>query len=245
MGYGAYGEPVNMGYDPCLLPLLEQGYVLAFAHTRGGGELGKAWYHAGRREHKLKVVEDFLACAEYVRDRWKGTLTARGFSAAGVMMGAAVNRRPELFDNLILTNPFLDLYATMIDPNQFLTAHEWDEFGNPLRDPPMDKLLRSYCPILNVSSNTDGYPRCLLIGTLDDDKVPFWNPTIFAKKIRDRMTSNEAKDRIFLHLEGQGGHHLGQQRLQISAMELAFILQEDVDDDDDSFLDKRNRGGIE
>jgi protease II len=227
IGYGAYGESVNMCYDPGLVPLLEQGYVLAFAHTRGGGELGKAWYHAGRREGKPKVIEDFEACAAYVRDRWKGKVTAKGFSAAGVMMGAAVNQRPELFDNLVLTNPFLDVYATMTNPNLFLTAHEWDEFGNPLREPKMDQLLQSYCPIINVVSNTDEYPRCLLIGTLDDDNVPFWNPTIFAKKVRDQMTKNKDKDKIFLHIEEQGGHHLGQHRLQVSSMELAFILDKE------------------
>ena len=232
MGYGAYGESVNMGYEPCLAPLLERGYVLAFAHTRGGGELGKAWYHAGRREHKINVIEDFEACAEYSKARWRGKLTAKGFSAAGVMIGAAVNRRPELFDSLVLTNPFLDVYATMTNPNLYLTAHEWDEYGNPLEDPHMDQILQSYCPIFNVASNTDDYPRCLLIGALDDENVPFWNPTIFVQKVRERMTK-QGRSKICLHIEEKGGHHLGRQRLQISSMELAFIL-----DDADS-LDNR------
>lgn len=225
IGYGAYGESVNMGYDPCLVPLLEHGYVLAFAHTRGGGELGKSWYHAGRQEQKIKVIEDFEACAEYVRGRWKGKLAAKGFSAAGAMMGAAVNRRPDLFDNLVLTNPFLDVYATMTNPNLYLTAHEWEEFGNPLHDPRVGQILQSHCPTNNVASVTDNYPRCLLIGTLDDDNVPFWNPTIFAKKVRDRL-SNKEKDHILLHIEEQGGHHLSQQRIQISSMELAFMLHD-------------------
>jgi oligopeptidase B len=224
LGYGAYGESVSLGYDPVLVSLLHKGYVLAFAHTRGGGELGKSWHHAGREARKVKSIEDFEACAFYLKNRWKGKLIMKGFSAAGVIMGATVNRQPTLFDTMVLTNPFLDLYSTMKNPDLPLTIHEWDEFGNPIEDRHMDQLLQSYCPITNVAPETNHYPRCLLIGVLDDQNVPFWNATIFAKKIRDRRIN---KDMVSLHIEEAGGHHLGQNRLQVAALELAFILQDD------------------
>jgi oligopeptidase B len=221
MGYGSYGEAVNFGYDPALIPLLEQGYVLAFGHSRGGGELGRTWYHAGRLHAKPNAINDFLACAEHLHNRFQSKVSVRGFSAAGIVLGAAVNQRPDLFESLVLTNPFLDLYSTMVNPSLYLTAHEWDEFGNPQDDEGIDRLIRSYCPIRNVASNTDSYPRCLLIGTLDDENVPWWKPTIFAKKVRDGMSD---KDNVLLHIEERGGHHLGPKRLEVSALEVAFLL---------------------
>ena len=224
IGYGSYGEAVSFGYDPSLIPLLEHGYVLAFAHTRGGGELGRAWYHAGRLHSKPKAIEDFLACAEHLGNRFRTKVSARGFSAAGIIMGAAVNQRPHLFKSLVMVNSFLDLYVTMGNPNLFLTAHEWEEFGNPEEDEQISEVIRSYCPIRNVASNTDSYPRCLLIGTLDDENVPWWNGTIFAKKVRDGMSH---KDKVLLHIETQGGHHLGPKRLEVAALEVAFLLSGD------------------
>jgi oligopeptidase B len=224
VGYGAYGEPMNLGFDPTWLPLLERGYVLAFAHSRGGGDLGKAWYHAGRREHKEKAIEDLEACGNYLKSQWGGTLTCKAFSAGGVIVGAAMNRHPELFDKVVLTNAFLDVYTTMMNPGLFLTPHEWDEYGNPLEDSHIQELIQSYCPISNVASSTNSYSRVLLIGTVDDENVPFWNAAIFAKKLRDRM---ENEDRIFLHIEDSGGHHFRSRRLQVAALELAFIIQND------------------
>ena len=221
IGYGSYGEAVSFGYDPSLVPLLEHGYVLAFAHTRGGGELGRTWYHAGRLHSKPKAIEDFLACAEHLTNRFRTNVSARGFSAAGIVLGAAVNQRPHLFKSLVMVNSFLDLCVTMGNPNLFLTAHEWEEFGNPEDDEQISGLIRSYCPVRNVASNTDSYPRCLLIGTLDDENVPWWNGTIFAKKVRDGMSR---KDNVLLHIEEKGGHHLGPKRLEIAALEVAFLL---------------------
>eukprot|EP00934_Nitzschia_sp_Nitz4_P000842 Nitzschia sp. Nitz4//scaffold11_size288233//245683//247950//NITZ4_000814-RA/size288233-snap-gene-0.32-mRNA-1//1//CDS//3329534194//842//frame0 len=222
MGYGSYGEPVNLGYDPSLVPLIERGFVLAFAHTRGGGELGRSWYNDGKLNKKVNAIDDFESCAEYLKGRFKGTVSAKGFSAGGLLIGATMNRQPDLFDNVILTNAFLDVYATMTNPTLYLTQHEWDEFGNPILNPETKALIQSYCPMENIPKRTDSFPRCLVIGTLDDINVPHWNATIFAKKVRDRM---EKKDRVYLHLEESGGHHLGQKRLQIAALELAFLLQ--------------------
>ena len=222
VGYGAYGEPINLGYDPSWLPLLDRGFVLAFAHTRGGGDLGRQWYSLGCRENKEKGIEDFEHCAKYLKIRWGGALTGKAFSAGGVLVGASMNRIPGLFDNVVLTNAFVDVFATMINPDLFLTSHEWDEFGNPLVDNGIRNLIKSYCPVHNVSSSTNPIPNILLICAVDDENVPFWNSNIFARKLRDCATD---MGNIFLHVEPAGGHHFGSKRLHVAAMELAFIIE--------------------
>jgi len=225
VGYGSYGESVNFGFDPTLISLLSHGYVIAFAHTRGGGELGRTWYHTGRLHSKPNAISDFLSCAEYLQKRFHSKVSVRGFSAAGIVLGAAVNRRPTLFKSLVLTNPFLDLFATMNSHGLYLTPHEWDEFGNPQDDEDIHHLIQSYCPVRNVPPCTDSYPRCLLIGTLDDENVPWWNPVIFAKKIREGSTTSDKKDNVLLHVGPRGGHHLGPKRLEVAALEVSFLLQ--------------------
>eukprot|EP00980_Cylindrotheca_fusiformis_P016848 scaffold5085_cov115-Cylindrotheca_fusiformis.AAC.13 len=229
IGYGAYGEPMDLQYNPSWEILVRRGYVLAFAHTRGGGDLGREWYSGGCRENKMKAIEDFEACAHYLRTSStychppNDRLTAMAFSAGGVLVGAAMNRDPELFDNVVLTNAFLDVYETMMNPNLFLTSHEWDEYGNPLQDADVAKRIRSYCPTAGLSSSAMATcPQTLVVGTVDDENVPFWNAVIFAKKLRECI---QDKDRVFLHLEAKGGHHLGSRRLHVSALELAFIIQ--------------------
>lgn len=224
VGYGAYGEPMNLGYDPTWIPLLERGFVLAFAHTRGGGDLGRAWYHAGRLENKTKAIEDFIACAEALKTGpfAGGALTAKAFSAGGIVVSAAVNQEPELFNNVVLTNAFCDLRATLSNPSLFLTKHEWDEYGNPLVDTKIEKVIRSYCPTSNI---VDGarYPRFLLIGTVDDENVPYYNALIFARKLRD---SGVDKNRVQLHVEDGGGHNLGGgHRIPVAALEVSFIVE--------------------
>ena len=225
VGYGAYGESINLGFDPSWVSLFRRGYVLAFAHTRGGSDLGNAWYDAGRRENKIKAIEDFEACAAYLKKRWKGgNLIAKAFSAGGVIVGAAVNRNPDLFDKVVLTNAFLDVYKTMKDPKLFLTIHEWDEYGNLLQDLNIAKLVQSYCPVSNLSSktspSTSPFPDVLVIGTLDDENVPYRNSVIYALKCRNVVGA----DNIYLHVEESGQHHLGARRLPVSAMELSFII---------------------
>jgi oligopeptidase B len=243
VGYGAYGESVNLGYDPTWRPLLDRGFLLAFAHTRGGGELGKGWYHAGRLGGKVRAVEDFCACAKALRE-WHpsfsppqqlgsdddgtghvSSLTAKAFSAGGVIVGAAANAHPELFDKVVLTNAFCDVSATLMNASLFLTSHEWEEYGNPVLDPKVLSLVNSYCPVSSIPSSTTkitNYPDMLLIGTLDDGNVPYWNAVIMANKLRD---SGVSRDRALLHVEDGGGHELsGERRIHVAAMELAFIL---------------------
>jgi oligopeptidase B len=205
-------------------PLLDRGVILAFAHTRGGGDLGKAWHIRGRKYNKMLAVEDFLSCAEalkgYLTGDTKIELIARGFSAGGIIVGCAMNLRPELFDKVVLTNAFLDVEATMRNPSLHLTQHEWDEYGNPLHDAKAAKAIASYCPVNNANS-CDNLPEVLLVGTLDDDQVPFWNALIYGTKLRDKTDHKK----VSIYIESTGGHHLeGDSRLRVSALEASFIL---------------------
>jgi oligopeptidase B len=224
MGYGAYGQSVNLAYDPTMRPLLDRGFVLAYAHTRGGGELGNSWHHGGRLYEKGRAVEDYLACAEaltgYLLDK-PVRLVAKAFSAGGVVVGAAVNRRPDLFCGVVLTNAFLDVEATMQNQSLHLTEHEWDEYGNPVEDSLAAESIAFYCPVLNVKDGDDALPKFLLIGTLDDKEVPVWNPVIYGKKIRQK-TGGKAD--VLLYIEGQGGHQLIGTRSHVAALEGTFII---------------------
>ncbi len=252
VGYGAYGESMDLGYNPGWKSLLDRGVGIAFAHTRGGGDLGRAWYANGRREHKIKGIEDYETCAFYLRERFERTskkdgeslsLVAKAFSAGGVLVGAAVNRNPGLFDKVILTNAFVDLASTMDRPNLFLTKHEYDEFGNPSTDSAAKARIRSYCPVYNLRptvqcQNTS--TRFLITGTLDDPNVPYWNATLYFRKLLKGLEktqvvdenssanhSNECQnDRVFLELQTSGGHHFsGSNRIEVVALENAFILK--------------------
>ena len=226
VGYGAYGEPMDLSYNPMWPSLLKRGYVLAFAHTRGGSDLGRKWYLAGCRENKTKGIDDFEACAMYLKSRYSsGNLSAFAFSAGGVLVGAVMNRKPSLFDNVVLTNSFLDVYNTLKNPDLYLTSHEWDEYGNPLQDTNAADEIRSYCPTTNVKA-MENCPRTLVIGTMDDENVPFWNAVIFAKKLRDYVEGPGSKDNVCLYIEDKGGHHFASnRRLPIAAMSMTFIIQ--------------------
>jgi protease II len=228
MGYGAYGEPVNLSYDPSLACLLEQGAVIAFAHTRGGGDLGKGWYHAGRQKHKERGIEDYEACAIHLKSRFIGRpLTSKVFSAGGVLLGAVINRHPDLFDKVVFTNAFLDVLATMKNPSLFLTEHEYDEFGNPNEDEEIEKIIQSYCPIYNLDPEKQvvSKTKILVIGTLDDPNVPYWNATVYFQKLISSLEVDQKK--AFLDLQTVGGHNIsGQNRILVWSLESAFLLDE-------------------
>lgn len=250
VGYGAYGEPADLGYNPGLKPLLDRSVVIAFAHTRGGGDLGRAWYASGRKEQKIRSIEDYEACAFYLRKRFAPqTLVAKAFSAGGILVGSAVNRNPGLFDKVILTNAFVDVLSTMSNPSLYLTEHEYDEFGNPGADPILYEIIRSYCPIYNldpVVQSQQTRTQYLLIGTLDDTNVPYWNASLYFRKLLKGFAKVPAtmdgdnatvdtdvnrqypeNNRVFLDLQTDGGHHFSAaNRVDVLALENAFILKD-------------------
>jgi oligopeptidase B len=235
IGYGAYGEPVVYGFDPTIVPLLNRGFVIAYAHTRGGGELGRAWYRAGRLDQKQRVIEDFIACAEALVGPLgiseSQMLTAKAFSAGAVTVAGAVNRQPSLFGSVVLTNPFLDVGTSMWNKELALTEHEWNEWGNAIFGNNAAKSISSYCPMSNVTQQN--YPQMLLVGTIDDANVPYWHPLTFCLKVRkafEALAPTEADNReitdrrALLHIEESGGHQLHGTKVDVTAMEAAFIV---------------------
>ncbi len=147
-GYGAYGESLDPWFSHARLSLLDRGMAFAIAHVRGGGELGEAWYRAGKQEHKHNTFSDFIACAEHLIAKGFTTpsqLAISGGSAGGLLIGAVLNQRPELFGAAIAEVPFVDVLNTMLDPDLPLTITEYDEWGNP-QEPDVYNRIKAYAP---------------------------------------------------------------------------------------------------
>ena len=156
----------------------------------------------------------------YVKDLWGGLLTAKAHSAGGVVVGAAMNRQPGLFDNVVFRNAFIDLYASSLNRRLPLTEHEWEEYGNPVTEVEDEKRIRFFCPLWNMGKAQSNYPNALITGTLDDANVPYWNATLLARALPTSI------NHVLLNIEQSGGHNLtGTKTLQVSAMEAAFILR--------------------
>lgn len=218
VGYGAYGEPVTRGFDSTALSLVDRGVVLAYAHTRGGGDLGKSWYHAGRSNNKRNAVEDYLACAQFLVDTMvePTRLTAKAFSAGGVTVGASINRAPALFGSAVFVNAFMDITTSMYS-KMALTDHEYDEWGDPTVDERAAETIAAICPCWNLHSNdSEHYPSTLVIGTLDDVNVPFWHALTYHAKLSRRR---------LLYMLPQGGHHMHGTSLEVAALTNSFILK--------------------
>ena len=248
VGYGSYGQNIPMQYDPTLVPYLKRGIAIAYAHTRGGGELGKSWYQAGRLDNKQNTIEDYIACAQELKKTFP-QIVGKGFSAGGIPVGRAAftlrNRQAGsddsgndefLFQAVSLTNAFLDIMKSMTITNHFLTQHEWEEFGNPSQDESIAKYIEKYSPYQNIPHcMKDPCPHVLVIGSLDDHHVPYWNSTSFStrahnsiveqKKVKDtNYAENCDTKRVLLHMEGSGGHQLHGTRLEVASLEAAFLL---------------------
>lgn len=129
-----------------------------------------------------------------------------------------MNQHPELFLNVVLTNCFLDVRKTMVNPKLFLTEHEFDEFGDPIRDKKAADAIAAYCPVSTANQAAEQKSRFLIIGAFDDMQAPFWNAFIYGRLMRNR---SRAKNRVFIHIESHGGHHL---QLHVAAMEASFII---------------------
>jgi len=155
IGYGAYGHNVEASFHTEYLELLRRNWVIALAHVRGGSELGVRWYHEGKQLSKRNSFHDFIACAEHLIAQGytcSQRLTAMGSSAGGLLLGALLNMRPDLFRAMIVKVPFVDVVTTMLDPALPLTIHEYDEWGNPSKSEEILDYLSSYDPYLNIES---------------------------------------------------------------------------------------------
>jgi len=223
-GYGSYGASTDADFDSALLSLLDRGFVYAIAHIRGGQEMGRAWYEDGKLLKKKNTFTDFIDCAEYLIARKytnAGRLFANGGSAGGLLMGAVVNMRPELFKGVVAGVPFVDVITTMLDRSIPLTAGEFDEWGNPEVREHYDYML-SYSPYDQVEAKA--YPALLVTTGLHDSQVQYFEPAKWVAKLRALKTD---KNPLLLWTNMEGGHGgvSGRfRRLKQTAMEYAFML---------------------
>ncbi len=223
-GYGSYGITVDPGFSSTRLSLLDRGFVFAIAHIRGGQYLGRKWYEDGRMLKKKNTFTDFIACAEkLVEDKFTTPqhLYAMGGSAGGLLIGAVINMKPELFKGVIAAVPFVDVVTTMLDTSIPLTTGEYDEWGNP-NDPEYYKYIKSYSPYDNVESKS--YPAMLITTGLHDSQVQYWEPAKWAAKLRSVKTDTNP---LFLYVNMDTGHGGASGRFEAykeTAMNYAFLL---------------------
>ena len=224
-GYGAYGESLDPWFSHARLSLLDRGVAFAIAHVRGGGELGEAWYRAGKQEHKQNTFNDFIACAEHLiaqGDTRPEQLVISGGSAGGLLIGAVLNQRPQLFAAAIAEVPFVDVLNTMLDPELPLTVTEYDEWGNP-QDPQVYARIKAYAPYENVRAQA--YPALLVIAGYNDSRVQYWEAAKWVAKLRATKTDTNP---LLLKTEleaGHGGMSGRYQGLRDVALEYAFVFK--------------------
>jgi len=223
VGYGAYGSDYDVYFSANRLSLLDRGVIYAIAHVRGGSDLGRPWYEDGKLLNKKHTFEDFVASGEaLVEGGWTRpeALAVSGGSAGGLLIGASVNMRPDLFVAAVADVPFVDVLTTMSDPTIPLTVTEWEEWGNPAERVYYD-YIKSYSPYDNVAAVD--YPDMLLQAGLNDPRVGYWEPAKWAARMRHTATGGE----LILWTEMGAGHAGPTGRygyLEAIAREWAFVL---------------------
>jgi oligopeptidase B len=230
-GYGSYGYPLPLGFSASRLALLDRGIVVAYAHVRGGGELGDPWHDAGKMMLKRNTFTDFIEAVEFlVREGYgdPSRVAIEGGSAGGLLMGAAVNfaaagGRPKLFRAVVSHVPFVDVINTMLDASLPLTVGEYEEWGNP-NEPAAFDYMRSYSPYDNLHEGA--YPAMLVKTSLNDSQVMYWEPAKYVAKLRTLKTNDAS---LLLHINMDAGHGGASGRydyLKEIAFDDAFILRE-------------------
>jgi oligopeptidase B len=223
-GYGSYGLNSDPTFSYSSLSLLDRGFVVAIAHVRGGSEYGRTWFEDGRMLNKLNSFTDFIACAEYlIAEKYTSAskLAAMGGSAGGLLMGAVINMRPDLFHTVVAHVPFVDVVTTMLDPTIPLTTGEYDQWGNP-EEKLYYEYMKSYSPYDNVEAKA--YPNLLVTTGLNDPRVAYWEPAKWVARLRTMKTDNNL---LLLKTEmgaGHGGPSGRYARYQETAFAYAFIL---------------------
>ncbi len=224
-GYGSYGIPSDVYFDSNIFSLVDRGVVYAVAHIRGGGELGKAWHDDGRMMHKKNTFTDFIASAEFLVAQGYGSkdrLVIEGASAGGLLMGAVLNMRPDLFHAALVNVPFVDVMNTMLDESLPLTVGEFEEWGNPKQKPAFDYML-TYSPYDNVVAKN--YPNMLVRTSFNDSQVMYWEPAKYVAKMRALRTDhNTLIFKVNLDPAGHGGVSGRYDRLKDAAFNYAYYL---------------------
>ena len=226
-GYGSYGYSLPDAFSPMRLSLLNRGVIFALAHVRGGGELGEPWRDAGRMKAKMTTFTDFISCAQYLISSGYTTpekMATSGGSAGGLLMGAVLNLRPDLFKCAVLKVPFVDVINTMLDASLPLTTEEYTEWGNPNVEEEYS-WIRAYSPYDNIKRQA--YPAILVTTALNDSQVPYWEGCKFVAKLRAMKTdSNVLLLKVNLDPAGHGGASGRYDALHEIAFDCAFTLTE-------------------
>ncbi len=217
-GYGSYGHSIDPGFSSDRLSLLDRGFAFAIAHPRGGAELGEEWHDHGKLLAKKNTFTDFIACAEHlIRNRYTSPerLAIMGGSAGGLLVGAVLNMRPDLFHAAVAKVPYVDNLNTGLDPTLPLTIAEYEEWGNPENKEYYD-YIKSYSPYENVAPRE--YPTLLVTAGLNDPRVSYWEPAKWVAKLRAMK-----KDKNILLLKtNMGSGHFGPSGRYEGIKEVAF-----------------------
>ena len=228
-GYGAYEAATMPHFSMSRISLLDRGFVFAIAHVRGGGELGRPWYDAGKLLAKPNTFSDFVACGRALVEGHHvapDRLAAEGGSAGGLLIGAAVNLAPELFRAVHAAVPFVDPLTTILNPELPLTVMEWEEWGNPVEDAEVYACMKGYSPYENVRSTT--YPAILVTTSLNDTRVEVTEPAKWVARLRDTVTNGPDRP-ILLKTEMVAGHGGASGRYKAwreRAFELAWLVDQ-------------------
>ncbi|MCC6924470.1 S9 family peptidase [Novosphingobium sp.] len=224
-GYGAYGIAIDPGFSTARLSLVDRGFAYAIAHIRGGDDLGRAWYKAGKLERRTNTFTDFVDVARGLIERGltrAGHIAISGGSAGGELIGAAINSDPGLWGAVVAHVPFVDVLNTMLDASLPLTPGEWPEWGNPIEDQAAFELIRSYSPYDQVKAQA--YPPLLVTAGLNDPRVTYWEPAKWVAKLRELKTD---QNELLLKTNmgaGHGGKSGRFESLRETAEEFAFVL---------------------
>ena len=223
-GYGSYGLTMEARFSVAALSLVERGFIYAIAHIRGGMEMGWDWYEQGKLRRKRNTFHDFIDCAEHLIAGGytaAGRIAAAGGSAGGMLMGAVVNERPDLFGCVVAQVPFVDVLNTMLDDTLPLTTMEYNEWGNP-NDAEYYEYIRSYSPYDNVREQD--YPPMLVTGGISDPRVTYWEPAKWVARLRATRTDGNP---LLLKVNMDAGHAGASgrfERIKEVAEEYVFIL---------------------
>lgn len=222
--YGSYGASMEAYFSSLRLSLLNRGFVFAIAHVRGGEDLGREWYENGKLLNKKNTFTDFIACSDFLIEKGYTSaqhLYAEGGSAGGLLMGAVINMRPDLYNGVIAQVPFVDVVTTMLDDTIPLTTGEYDEWGNP-NEKEYYEYMKSYSPYDNVSAQA--YPNLYISTGFHDSQVQYWEPAKWVAKLRALRTNN---NQLFLDTNMETGHGGASGRFESIkevAKEYAFLL---------------------
>ncbi|HEX4605289.1 MAG TPA: S9 family peptidase [Candidatus Angelobacter sp.] len=222
--YGSYGISVPINFSATRISMLDRGVVLAFAHIRGGGDMGKPWHDAGRMMNKMNTFTDFIACTEYLAANKYGArdrIAIEGGSAGGLLMGAVTNLRPDLFKVVVSHVPFVDVMNTMLDASLPLTVGEYEEWGNPNEKAAYDYMLK-YSPYDNLKKGA--YPAILVKTSFNDSQVMYWEPAKYVAKLRTLKTDKNVLLLKTNMAAGHGGASGRYDRYKEISFDYAFML---------------------